>query len=486
MNDRGPVGYSFPRNGREKSGLGRRESQLKGWYFQMEIPIFPLLRLVSSAAVPLFYGKVTVNGREALPKGGLLVVAGPHSNHLVDSVMLASTLGRRDVYFLAYSTLFKGALVGPILKRIDNPVWHRRIERLEDTLRLAFLRAMHLIPIHRERDGRSGIRYQRENLTVLLKEAAKRVAEGQVVVVYPDAGSPAGYTLGKVQAGAARLAIMVSEQIRGTDAQASIVCAGLNYTNFHEPYGSGVTVSFGEATDLHHLPTEPSSQPRQTLTRSFEEWLDCLAVIAPTNFPIGISWVAGILQGSPEPDIDHVRKAAAIVDTVNGWHPNKRDFFYKKIAEHYYRLRGGWALPGRLLAGTSEPSEVWWQALPLIVAVYAGIVINAIPLAVVTLMTARMPKHLWLRGQQFFGTAVSIFLLWYAGLLFFAAASPSLLALVATSAILGSIAARNYFVATEQLFRALNPERYRSVKDEAAQLQAELLSLEPAKESADS
>lgn len=450
----------------------------------MEIPIFPLLRLVSRAAVPLFYGKVTVNGREALPEGGLLVVAGPHSNHMVDSVMLANTLGRGDVYFLAYSTLFKGALVGPILKKIDNPVWHRRIERLEDTLRLAFLRAMHLIPIHRERDGRSGIRYQRENLTVLLKEAAKRVAEGHVVVVYADGGSPAGYTLGKVQAGAAQLAIMVSEHIRGTDAQASIVCAGLNYTDFHEPYGSRVTVSFGSATDLHQLPTGPANKIRQTMTRSFEEWIDCLSVIAPTNFPIGISWVGGILRGSPGSDQDHLRTAAMVVDEVARWNSHPSSLFWYRVACHVERLRGGWALPGRLLAGTSEPSEVWWQALPLIVAVYAGIVINAIPLAVVTLMTARMPKHLWLRGQQFFGTAVSIFLLWYAGLLLFAG-SPSL-PFVATSAILGSIAARNYFVATEQLFRALNPERYRSVKDEAAQLQAELLSLEPAKESADS
>lgn len=452
--------------------------------------LFPLLRMVSGAGVALFYDKVAVMGQERLPSGGLLVVAGPHSNHMIDSVMLGYALGRNDIYFMAYSTLYKGALVGPLLGRIDDPNLRGRLERFEDAVRLAFLRSLNLIPINRAKDGRDSHGDREQNLTVLLEEAAERVADGHVVVIYPDGGSLAGYTLDKLQSGAGQLALAVARRLRERGQEASLVCAGLDYTGFHEPYGSRVTVSFGTPTSLTQLPVADSRaktrQVRKMLTQSFEEWIHALAVVAPVNEPLRIEQIAGVLRGLPLEDLARVRLGAQAVAEAQLLSDEERASLYAAIDEYYDSLQSGWPIAGRLLPGVSTTWRMtWWQSVPLVVLVYLGIALNGALLWLLARRTAQMPGELWARGQQVFGTAVSIFIGWYAVSLALvgvearlapALVAPSLL-VMASSAILGGFAARRYFWATDRLFAMLSPDRYRQVRLAGVVLRGRILRL---------
>lgn len=455
----------------------------------MRISLFPPLRLVSGAGVALFYDKVTVEGKHRLPSGGLLVVAGPHSNHMMDSVMMGYALGRSDIFFMAYSTLYQGALVGPLLGRIEDQNLRNRLRRFEDTVRLAFLRSINLIPINRSRDGRDS-HVDREQNLILLEEAAQRVADGHVLVIYPDGGSPSGYALGKVESGAGQLALAVARRLREGGQEASLVCAGINYTGFYEPFGSRVTVSFGLPDSLGRLP-EPDSRPRtrqlrKALTQSFEDWIRSLAVVAPDNDPLRIEQIAGVLRGLPLGDAARVRLAAQAVAEAQLLSDEERASLYAALDEYYDSLRSGWPIVGRLLPGVSTMwGMTWWQSVPLVVLVYLGIALNGAPLWLLARRTAQIPVKLWARGQQLFGTAISIFIGWYAvslGLIGLESRfAPTLvvpsLVMAMCSALLGGYAARRYFWATDRLFQMLNPDRYRQVRLAGVVLRGKILRL---------
>ncbi len=477
----------------------------------MRFSLFPLLKIISSSAVPLVYGRVSVVGREQLPKGGLLVVAGPHCNHMMDSVMMAYALGRQDVFFLAYSTLYEGALVAPILKRVRSPLLQARLKRIEDVLRLSFLRSLNLIPINRAKDGRDSARDRAENLA-LLEEAARRVVAGAVVVIYPDGGSPGGYSLDKVQAGAAQLALDIARFTAESSQRhpsPALVCAGLSYSGFLEPFGSQVVVSFGAVTPIAQLPASPSRPEarkwRKTLTESFEQWLRKLAVIAPINDSTRIEQITGVLMGLDMNDINRVRLASRVVEQAYRLPDAQRIDLFNRLDRHFDALQSGWALPGRIAPGVSEavqkdgaietstsngfkPRSVWrspLMAASMVGLVYLGIVLNSVPLAILAKRTAKMPEFLWLRGQQFFGSAVSVFGAWYATLLLtsgiVAGLAPGLLVpfLMGTvlSAVLGYVASRRYLWANARLFRFLEPDRFAAVEAEGEELVTSVLLL---------
>lgn len=455
----------------------------------MRFSLFPLLRLVSGAGVALFYDKVTVEGQHRLPSGGLLVGAGPHSNHMMDSVMMGYALGRSDIFFMAYSTLYQGALVGPLLGRIEDQNLRNRLQRFEDTVRLAFLRSINLIPINRSRDGRDS-HVDREQNLILLEEAAQRVADGHVVVIYPDGGSPSGYALGKVESGAGQLALAVARRLRERGQEASLVCAGIDYTGFFEPFGSRATVSFGTPTSLTQLPVADSRantrRLRKALTESFEEWIRALAVVAPVNEPKRIEQIAGFLRGLPLEDVVRVRLAAQAVAEAQLLSEEERASLYAALDGYYDSLQSGWPVRGRLMPGVSTMWRMtWWQSVPLVVLVYLGIALNGAPLWLLARRTAQMPDELWARGQQVFGTALSIFIGWYAVSLALigvearfapALVAPSLVA-VTLSALLGGFAARRYFWATDRLFAMLDPARYRQVRLAGVVLRGKILRL---------
>jgi 1-acyl-sn-glycerol-3-phosphate acyltransferase len=428
---------------------------------------------------------------------------------MMDSVMMAYALGRQDVFFLAYSTLYEGALVGPFMNRARSPVLQARLRRIEDVLRLGFLRSINLIPIHRAKDGRDSARDRAENLA-LLEEAARRVVAGAVVVIYPDGGSPGGYSLDKVQAGAAQLALDVARitaENPPVDVSPALVCAGLSYSGFLEPFGSQVVVSFGTATPIAQIPASPSRPEarkwRKTLTESFDHWLRKLAVIAPINDATRIEQIAGVLSGLEMSDLERVRLASRAVERAYGLPEAERLDLFNRLDRHFDALQSGWTLPGRIAPGvvesaergdsvvtsdTSEPWSVWRSprmAAFMVGIVYLGIALNSVPLAILGGRTRKMPKFLWLRGQQFFGSAVSVFGAWYLALLLssviVAVFAPGLvvplLSGMALSAVLGYVASRRYLWANAQLFRFLDPDRFAAVDAEGKQLVASVLLL---------
>ncbi|MFQ5654742.1 MAG: lysophospholipid acyltransferase family protein [Planctomycetota bacterium] len=108
-------------------------------------------------------------GSEYLPEEGGFLIAVNHCSHL--DPLLCGTEVQRPLYFLARRSLFRPAAVG----------W--------------FLRAVHAVPIDRERFGKGAFR-----------QVLDRLAGGGGVLVFPEGTRSADGKLGRLKSGVVRLA----------------------------------------------------------------------------------------------------------------------------------------------------------------------------------------------------------------------------------------------------------------------------------------
>lgn len=152
--------------------------------------IYRLLRALLRHALAVFFRKVEVEGREALPEHGPLLIAANHPNTLID-VLLVTTRLERKVGFVAKATLFKNPIMGPLFR---------------------FLGA---IPIHRRQDGATGADAQAANAAAL-SSCVDHVAKGGAILIFPEGISQHQPRLQKLKTGLARIALAAEERAPGT------------------------------------------------------------------------------------------------------------------------------------------------------------------------------------------------------------------------------------------------------------------------------
>jgi 1-acyl-sn-glycerol-3-phosphate acyltransferase len=447
---------------------------------------YGILRRISRPAVSLFYREVTVVGAEELPEGSLVIVAGPHANHMQDSVIVGDSLGRDDVYFLAYSTLFQDALLGIVSKRLPEGETREKLERWDNTMRLAVLRAFNMIPINRAQDGKDSASDRRENFA-FIDEAAKRIAAGGTVVIYPDGGSPSGYALGQIQAGAALLAIRAAAFAQESGAgEPSLVCVSLTYSGFYEPFHSGVSITFGKPIPLGDWVTRSRTKmkaTRKALAAEFERQIRSRAVIAPVNDPLRIEQIGWFLRDQTNGTVEQVRTASSLVAEIATWEEDRRASLYAKLDDYFSLIGCLSKFPGRLLpSATSRESTYSWIPLALAPLTYAGLLLHTVPVQIVRARTKKFPEELYLRGQQVFGTSMAVFGVWYVLLASIVGeqvlTNPGrgfvLFLGLLVNAGLGALAARLLLETNSAVLPYVDSERYKEVCAQEASIRSEL------------
>jgi glycerol-3-phosphate O-acyltransferase/dihydroxyacetone phosphate acyltransferase len=181
--------------------------------------IYRLVRALWKASLFAFFRRIDVQGRERVPARGPVLVVSNHANAFVDPLLMLTRL-RRPVSLTAKSTL-RG-----------NP------------LLALLMRALNVIEFHRPQDRQEGADPSK-NVDSMV-EVRRRLADGGLVVIFPEGVSHSDPALRPFKTGAARI---VFDFLDGfPDRGLTVVPAGVHY-EAKERFRSAAGVVFGEPFD---------------------------------------------------------------------------------------------------------------------------------------------------------------------------------------------------------------------------------------------
>lgn len=172
-------------------------------------------RLVRSL-VRFYYPRIEVTGADKIPQTGPVLLAANHPNSLIDPVLLGIA-ARRPLRLMAKSTLF------------DIPFFGK------------LLRALGMVPAYRATDDRTQVARNHESLAA----AAKQIAAGHVMGIFPEGKSHDAHQLALVRSGAARLAF---QALAAGAKGLKVVPVGLHYED-KERFRSAVWIKVGPPVD---------------------------------------------------------------------------------------------------------------------------------------------------------------------------------------------------------------------------------------------
>lgn len=217
----------------------------------------------------VFYRRVEVRGLRHLPPRGPVILCANHVNALADGIVVQSTCPR-PIHPLARSGLFRNPLLRPVL------------------------RAIRAIPIYRRRTGAD------EDVRSKNADSFRRIfetlAEGRVVLIFPEGQSHSDPMLRPLKTGAARLALGLREHM-GTgehDAEAQVVPVGLLFTRKGR-FRSNVLVRYGkplrialrggeDGEEAVRRGTEEIEHGLRQVTLNVDSWEDLRLLEALQNF----------------------------------------------------------------------------------------------------------------------------------------------------------------------------------------------------------
>src|ERR1044071_8308137 len=141
------------------------------------------------ALVKLYYPRIEVTGGALIPREGPVLLVANHPNSLIDPVLLGIA-AQRPVKLMAKAPLF------------DVPVFG------------GALRALGMVPAYRGSDDARQVAKNLESIAV----AARQLANGTVMGIFPEGKSHDATQLALVRSGAARLAIQAVVASRALSA----------------------------------------------------------------------------------------------------------------------------------------------------------------------------------------------------------------------------------------------------------------------------
>lgn len=168
------------------------------------------------ASVRFYYPRIEVTGGKLIPRRGPVLLVANHPNSLIDPVLLGIA-AQRPVRLLAKAPLFAVPVFG------------------------AVLRALGMVPAYRGTDDAKQVARNVESLAI----AARQLADGDAMGIFPEGKSHDATQLALVRSGAARLAM----QAVAAGAQGlRVVPVGLNYER-KERFRSAVWIKVGRPID---------------------------------------------------------------------------------------------------------------------------------------------------------------------------------------------------------------------------------------------
>ena len=331
-----------------------------------------LARGVVRALTRFYYPRIEVTGGGLIPRTGPVLLVANHPNSLIDPVLLGIAADR-PVRLMAKAPLFEIPVFG------------------------AALRALGMVPAYRGTDDARQVAKNVESLAA----AARQLARGQVLGIFPEGKSHDVAQLAMVRSGAARLAMMA---VAAGARDLRVVPVGLNYER-KERFRSAVWIKVGRPIDaarwwrmhegdehraMRALTQEIGARLRHCVTHlddpAWESLLDEVEAMLPPA-PGGRRAVLATL---------HRRKRAA--DAINFFHqhdPRRAHEAAARVRRHAMALeRAGVPADARIftLRGFRLAGALLRDAALMVVggaAALAGFVHHLVPYLVVRLIVGR-------------------------------------------------------------------------------------------------
>ncbi|TXD48740.1 lysophospholipid acyltransferase family protein [Polaribacter sp. IC073] len=224
-----------------------------------------------------FYSKkITVLGKENIPKKGAVLFAVNHPNGLVDPLYVTTT-NKRQNHFLVRAASFKN----PIVKKI--------------------LESLYLMPIYRIRDGIQQLANNQE----IFKKCHHILKKGETLMIFPEGSHDKKRTIRPLSKGFTRILFGALEKHK--DLEITVIPVGITYQHpSHFP--AKVTINYGKPITTRTLFEENSlAKSINILKNKVTEQLKIISVHIPDD-----EKYETILQKLNDAQVDFTK-----VDSVN-------------------------------------------------------------------------------------------------------------------------------------------------------------------------
>jgi len=157
--------------------------------------------------------KITVFGKENIPKKGAILFIGNHQNALIDAILIPTT-NSRDIHFLTRASAFKNKLA-------DN-----------------ILRSLNMIPVYRLRDGKNSML---KNIAVF-EQCFEFLKDEKAVQIFAEGEHHLFRRVIPLKKGFARIILGTLQKY--PDLEIQIVPVGINYDK-HLEYPCSTSIYYG-------------------------------------------------------------------------------------------------------------------------------------------------------------------------------------------------------------------------------------------------
>jgi 1-acyl-sn-glycerol-3-phosphate acyltransferase len=176
--------------------------------------MYNIIRVWATIFLRLYFRRTIVYGKEHVPAKGPLIVASNHPSAFMEASVLGTVLGR-PLHFL-----------------VRGDVFHPKFRWLFEWT--------NQIPIYRQKDGISNLRKNASSFELTYK----KLAEGNAVVIFPEAKTTLEKKMRPIQRGTAHLAFGTLPYLE-KGAVLNVIPVGVNFMNPRIP-GADIVIQFGE------------------------------------------------------------------------------------------------------------------------------------------------------------------------------------------------------------------------------------------------
>jgi 1-acyl-sn-glycerol-3-phosphate acyltransferase len=262
----------------------------------------------------IFYKKLTVTGREFVPKNKPVLIGPNHQNALMDPMIIIASRND-DPVFLARSDVFSSKIISEIF---------------------LFLK---ILPVYRIRDGREKLAKNEEIFEVSVEVLQKN----KTLVLFPEAQHTSFRSLLQLKKGLMRIAFAAAEK-SNFNLDLHIVPAGIVYSNYFN-YRTKVLVNYGKPlniNDYKDLYLENQTQAYVKLRNDLRKRMIDLAIhIKNKEFydvyedarEIFDFYTAKKLSLNIKKDVDKFKTDKKIIEILDKAHDNSPEKF-KEFAEN--------------------------------------------------------------------------------------------------------------------------------------------------------
>jgi 1-acyl-sn-glycerol-3-phosphate acyltransferase len=344
--------------------------------------IYRIMRALLAGALGQFFKGITRRGAPLVEEGPLIVACN-HPNFALDSMMVGSAY-RRDLWYLAKSTLFSNPLMA----------W--------------FLTEMHVIPIYRKQDNPEEMGKNEEVFARAVDCLQKRGA----LAIFPEGVSMGERRLAPIKTGAARIALQAAAAA-DFKLGLKIQPLGITYANLHE-FRSTATVHAGEPllVDSYKSSYERDAiEAVRLLTAEIEDALKKLTVqVDSAEHEALVEKITALFRsrGSALDDYERMQIVARNVERLAPKFPEKRAEIESKL-EAYLGLAGLFRIEG---SDSLESKSGGPERAVLVPLVVCGALIWYLPYRLTGTIANRLADSPVSAASYKFGIGVGLFLLW--------------------------------------------------------------------------